>query len=90
MLKSGIQKHIHSRHKQVHAQLASLRWMLPQIILLELDLDQNFIKHKLFYLCVCDLNIYLDFTVHGAGQQEMTRLGKQSDCTDTLENKQRN
>lgn len=71
-------------------QLASLRCTSPQIILLPLDLDLNFIKHKLFNLCVCDLNIYLDFTVHGGGEQKMTGLGKQSNCTDTLEIIQRN
>lgn len=33
--------------------------------------------------------IYLDLTVHGGGEQEMTRAGKQSDGTDTLKNTQR-
>lgn len=31
--------------------------------------------------------IYLDLTVHGAGEQQMAGVRKQSDCTDTLENK---
>lgn len=74
-------------YSQVHVQLASLRCTFPQIILLRLDLDHNCIN---FLTCVCDLNTYLDFTVHGGGEQEMTRLGKEPDCTDTLEKMQSN
>lgn len=33
------------------------------------------------------VSIYLDLTVHGAGEQKMPRAWKQTDTTDTLENK---